>query len=813
MNGLMLEYTDGHVTVVRDVRKSPSLNVVTERLTDIRFALVAAEARLNFLLANATNHDKSIELMRHFLLWLAEVAGSGNELIPIQARAMYLAKVAASTQQTGVPVPLLRCEAYKNVVHDVQDVIKTASDKLAKFQSQIRERMSEEREIDREQALNKNIVKSGQLLHDYIVSQASYQENFENMFQSVFKDKEEEMNNVVNQTKKLESRLNEQRHAVDKAIRNYEDAVAEWEREEMLEAAIDIASGIFSLGFAVVTPSSSISSLKALGETVQKIQKLVNVFNAVIKVYRAVKELPESPQKVVDALKNVGSEGIVTLSLLEWDEMLVQFEAVLSTGPPVGAKTSLSAAFQVLVLRGKALLESQSAIQRIAADLAAAQRRITLHHDQKKRLNELKINLDAKPKDLDTEKIDLIGLSGQLLFFQRQMLMILTSTVIIQDRALQYEYLRRPFPVGSFALMSLQLAILRQSQSINKGLTVQPPPQQQKYPIIYEIHGVRPESITNNRLYTFTIDVNKREFASFNYVRVESVVVEIDGILSTKSGKYYTELVFDGKPFFDRGFNGETLTFETTSRIFTGLQKVKSSGQDDQPNIAEAFQAYESTTGQGPFSGKISSITPFSKWHVSLPQTQSNEDIKFDDHLIIRLTFRIYAQLKETKISALELYNATCQYLTRPLPTSAAPSSPNFNAASSALSSSTTVTKDDVLKMMSGKSVCAGWDAIFSMSPEQINEQLNAQFKDREGNPKFLRKTGTHTTEGKTSEGFKYKNTFKFKFNAPKLKFLLNNSNSAQIYLPIISGYWVRSLYIDKKWNTINKVVVKKSDG
>ena len=91
MNGLMLQESDGHVVVVRDVRVSPSLEVLTERLTDMQFALVAAEARLNYLLVNPTGQEKSLELMERFLLWLAGVAGSNYQndtLAHLQARAI-----------------------------------------------------------------------------------------------------------------------------------------------------------------------------------------------------------------------------------------------------------------------------------------------------------------------------------------------------------------------------------------------------------------------------------------------------------------------------------------------------------------------------------------------------------------------------------------------------------------------------------------------------------------------------------------------------------------------------------------------------
>ena len=807
----MLEEKNGDVTVVRDVRESPSLKITTERSTNIQFGLVAAEARLNYLLLNHANEDESLELMKHFLLWLAGVAGSNHQskdLTPLQARAVYLAKIAASEGRVAIPVPYLKYEAYQDVVNNVEDVIRTASHDLTNLQNQIKERLAEEREIDRANALNENIIKSGSLLQGYINKQATYQENLQGLFATVLKGKEKELDSAVKKSEALQKSLQEQRPVVNKAIMDYQEAFAKWKANETIKAGLDIASGIFSLGFALITPSSTITSLVNLGKTVQKVQKLVNVFDAVIKVYKSVKDLQTNSQLVVDALSDVGQEGLAMPSSLEWDEMKVNFLAVLNKGPNISAKHSLSAAFSILVLRGKALLESQSVIQRISADLTEAQQRLTIHEDQKKRLDELKVNLSAKPKQLDVEKIDLVGLSGQLLFFQRQMLMTLASTLVLQDRALQYEYLRQPTPIAAFTMLNLQFTILQQSQSINQGLTIQPKPVEQKDPIVYEIHGVKPQSMVNNQSYSFTIDANKREFSSYNYVRVQNVKVEIDGIVSTKSGKYYTELVFDGNPFFDRGFDGEILTFQTVSRLFTGLNEVKD------PNVKEvkASQPFADTTNQNAFEGKISNITPFSTWRVSLPNTLSNEELKFDenaDTVTIRLIFEIYAQLKETPLSNQEVHKRSRRHAPSPLMAAA---STRQNEATTAAHSS--VSKNDVLKMMSGKSVCAGWDVVFSLSAEEINKQLAQQYNDRKGTPKFLRETGKQGIERTTSTNTKIKTEFDFQFDAPKLQFYLNNSDSAQIMMPIISGSYKQSFITDDGSNiVVDDVQVKESDG
>uniref|UniRef100_UPI00358F5283 uncharacterized protein n=1 Tax=Myxine glutinosa TaxID=7769 RepID=UPI00358F5283 len=839
MNGLMFQESNGKVSVVRDVRESPTMIVIAEHLTDIQFALIAAEARLNFLLANPNRQGQSLHLVKRFLLWLAGVAGShdqyqDSQLVALEARAMYLASVAANNKGVGLPVPHLRYGAYKDIVNNVQDVIRTASNELRDYQERIRVRKNEEREVDRDKALNENIIRSGKLLQDYIGKQASYQQSLADKFSNISNEKEKELDSAMKEVDNLNDCLAEQRTVVKEAVINYQEAASDWQNQEMIRATLDIASNLFSFGFTLNVPGLLFAAFTSLGETVKMIQKVVEVFDAVTKTYRSVEALPSNPEKVVSALKDIGPNGLAMPSSLEWDEMKVSFDATLSTGPAIGEKNSLSAAFAVLVLRGKMLLQAQQNVQEIAADLSTAQQRLTLQKDQKKRLDDLKANLNAKPEELDVSKIDLIGLSSQLIFFERQMLMTLASTLVIQDRALQYEYLRPPTPIGSFTMLDLQHTIFNQSQSVNKGLKAQPLPTDQVDPISYQIHGVNPESIINGKHFTFNIPFNAREFASYNYVRVKSVTVEIGGITSTKSGKYYTELVFNGNPFYDRGFNREILTYRSMSRIFPEKHDVRSSSHmmSDERNAEESPHAFIATTGQNTFDGKISSITPFSAWDVSLPKTLSNEDIQFDNSscgVTVRLIFRIYAQLKETLISGLQSHQMSRHSLPFGVCGRVAASSaimkcndddaitlhsdmPVCSQGKTSAFRMEDISVENVLRTMSGKSVCAGWDIVFSMTAEGVNDQLHRQYIDRVGNSQFMRETGDIIFEKKTSEGVTTKTVFNLKFNAPRLQFLLNNSNSAQITLPIQSGHYEYSIFENNVWTTYANVEVKETD-
>ena len=174
VNGLVFEVTNGKVAVTSDIRIAQSTSIFNSHLTNFEFSLVVAEARINFLLSGLTGSTDStrngILLMKRYLLWLGRIASSGvknDTLTTLQARALYLAKIASDQQSGGVPIPLLTYRAHKDVITNVQNVLSSVKLSLMDIQNQIRARKAEERQIDRQAALNENIIKTGNLLVGY----------------------------------------------------------------------------------------------------------------------------------------------------------------------------------------------------------------------------------------------------------------------------------------------------------------------------------------------------------------------------------------------------------------------------------------------------------------------------------------------------------------------------------------------------------------------------------------------------------------------------------------------------------------------
>ena len=128
--------------------------------------------------------------------------------VALQARALYLAQQAGKPSNgRGLPVPYLNYDAYSDTVQSVQEVIKTASNSLADFQAQIRERKAEEHILHDIGTLNENIIETGKLLSGYISAQASYQDDMSQSSESFITDKEKEITMLSDQVSKLSDKL------------------------------------------------------------------------------------------------------------------------------------------------------------------------------------------------------------------------------------------------------------------------------------------------------------------------------------------------------------------------------------------------------------------------------------------------------------------------------------------------------------------------------------------------------------------------------------------------------------------------------
>jgi hypothetical protein len=781
LNGLAFEVLHEQVIVTRDIRQSPPSEVLTKHITDLQFSLTAAESRVDFL--KARKDEKSVVLMRRYLLWLSNIAGActplSSSVSSLRLRASYLAK-----QSTGsrAEVPYLSYEAYKDTVQSVSSVITTVNTEILSYQNQIRERKRDERLMKSLNEINQNIVTTGNLLADYISAQAKYQGSLRDMFKSFADEAKKKAGKLFSDIKQYNDRVNEQVQAVMKATGDFKKAFEEWQREETIKACVGIVLSIFTAAASVAVPEAASQTLTNFAKMVNKIQKLLKIFNTIFETFKSIDDLPSNPDHLTKALDDLKPGDLqYPSSIEEWMEMKANLDAILQKVPDaVTVKFDLSAAFKILILRGKTLMDAQNQLQKILCDLSAAKQQSSVHKEQTDRLNELKTKLSVQPSELKRQDIDLIQMTGQLVFFERQMLSILSSTLLIQDHALQCEYLQSPTLMTSFTFLNLKVAILNQNTKITTGLAAFNPQPRLQNPVVYKIEGIHPELLTSEGGYAFSISLHAKEFMPFHYVRIEDLDVKIEGIDSTDTGQYYLELVYAGDPFYDKDISNAKLEFETVPRYYNYLNSISGNGSSS------------SMTKQSSFSDKISKVTPFSYWRLSLPpNAATNQGITFDTILTISLTFKLFAQLKEdgvrfSKRAVISLDEGEIE--------------------------EGSVTNAKVLSAMQGKSVTGRWDAVLSMTLKEVNSHLIDQYHDHTNIPKFLRNTTVIHYDDPPDTIWKER-TLYLTFNAPKIDFYGNNSNFASIVLPITGGYFQEIDHYPGGSEKKPKVVFNKKDG
>jgi hypothetical protein len=245
------------------------------------------------------------------------------------------------------------------------------------------------------------------------------------------------------------------------------------------------------------------------------------------------------------------------------------------------------------------------------------------------------------------------------------------------------------------------------------------------------------------------------EFFLYVDARVKSMVAKIDGVTSTKSGDYLLQVAYSGRPFYDRSYNRDVLTFNTLQRQRTYEYEVKG----NKPKFSDHGQSW---------SEGVNPITPFSVWEISLPDTSKNKEITFDGLIAkVTLSFVLEARIHDVARAMLRRSKALLR----------ATAKPSVNT---------------LLSQMAGKSILNNWDVVFNMALDKINDVLKLQYEELKNNDKkYGGKISAETSIGGTPIG-KIKTyvlqKFDLQYGYPRLQFLVNDNNTGNLEMQIPAG-------------------------
>lgn len=781
VDGLQFGLRDGYPAIVADVRTVPPAEALPDLVDSIQYSMSFAEA----VMSDQTGSTSDVVgFVRSYLTWLAKfipATATDPTLLALRVRAMDLANFAINPAY-GSFVPILPYTDYKEYVDSILNHLDRIRLQISQNEQRMAERRTQELVIDVGKTLNENIIASGKLVSGIIDANADQQKDLAGYYQSLINQKQAEADQQQLKVNQLRADLTTAQGDVDLAVQQYKSAVQQWETIEAIKFGLDVATNLFSLGTTLAIPSTSIAAVKELGTTVQMIQKTLNVLNAMSKLYTGASSGIKGLQGAQTTLDGLDGAQFGSPASVNWDEMQISFNEIMATGPDVKVeKAALQSAFSILILRGKAVTSADASLHQLYRDIYTNQQQKDLNAKQAKRWQDLKDKFQpAQVQDLDKDAIDLIGMSGYLEDLQKQMLTILAQAFRQQDLALQYAYLQPATPVGSFSLMDFSAAIVQQqSRTIEAKSALAPHQAATTTPIDFVVEGVLPSQVTGGNTLTSTICLDAAEFLSYVDAKVVSVVATVDGVKGTDSGNYHLRLTFNGTPFQDRNIERETLTFRTPWR-----ERVY------QYRAADGSPAF---TDEGKsWSTDVSPVTPFGTWEISFPQTKTNAGLCFDrDHLTVHLSFVLEARVvdpdNQMRLRATRRASALLHASGAPIR-----EIPKLLASDSGLARLTNDVQSqpsthDLIAQMYAQGCCTnGWDVVFSLGLDEINNALRSQYETLQMQTTY--KNSIQVSTSATYPGnVTVRTEFTISYGYPLLTFGLNNSTT-QLQMKILDG-------------------------
>ncbi len=754
------------VVVDRDIRHKYD----TVDLARVKNSVIYSYTFANSVLAGSPrekSNNPSYEFVLETMFWLSEMIPEGcndPELLDIRVLALDSIRMQRNSDYL-IYVPILPPEKYSRQCKNILNYIDEIQSQIAAYQQKIELRKTQELIIDVEKELDKNIIESGQLLSEFVQVNARQQQELAQYYDSIILEKKSELARLNRNKNSLESELNSQKAKVENAVLAYKNAVDVWKTKSEIKFGLDMATALFTAVTSIAIPASSVSAVKELGLLVQRIQKLLNIMNNIYKVYALTGQSVSTLKKAETALKDLDDCDFDVTNSSAWDECNIQLSYLLNMGPDIAEKKTLLKEFSLLVLKGKNYMSARSSGVQLSRDIYNQQRMKAQSEKQQRRLDALSHELQpANLPSLDPLSVDLVGLTGDLMFLQSQMFAMLAKTFLVYDQSLQYRNLQPATEITSFDLMSFKGAIVRQdANTINAESKLAA--LQVSTTTNIDVKVSAPVSrLINGNTYVLTVMLDNPNFLNYVDVRVKSVIARIDGISGSDDHKYFVRLNYPGNTFNNRDLERNILMFRTNAR-----ERIYEYNADTgQPGFADRGESW---------SENVSAVTPFSEWEISLPE-KLNRGLKFSDTMAqITLTFVLETRIiNERRMIRFRNSNG--------LPT------------------------DTLLSEMAGQTTLNGWDVVFNMSLEKIQKVLNTQYEKLKQNTSYGGKIDISVSYPVMS-GVTGLKKYKLEYGYPKISFLADNSTNVKMDIPILSGMVQLGMIMNdkEKWDTAVKVV------
>ncbi|HMQ48475.1 MAG TPA: hypothetical protein PKA00_06160 [Saprospiraceae bacterium] len=824
----------GKSTVVLNgtVRNTPQVATLPSIATNIDFSLTVSEFILDAQAGTAQAAGQPLIL--DYLGWVASAipaptssiqygsnwdSDTSDTLSELKLRALYIARVAVQLRFQGISVPLLTFAAYTPMSDSLQNALSDIQTQIDGIQNQISARKLEEELVKDFNELEKAIAATGNEVACLIQAQMENEQLSADYYGSIIASQQNSLTQLQGNISTLSQSLALQQGVVGGLVSSLKDAVENYETMEILKSIVSVATDTFSLAKDIANPETGvITAIKDLITVAQDLQKLIKA----IQTFENMDQSLGNIQDAINTLHLLGPNGVSTMSSEQWQEFSANFNtsinnqlAGINDNGVTVAKNNLINGFNILTIRGQALVTAQAQLQQLVTEIYLNQKRQQLSQQQAANFGKLPFKCQSQSDgqttrttstngggSVDPATVDLMGLTSTLLSSQKRMGAMLARILMLQNSAIQYEYPEsQPVSITDFDLVSLSQVIVAENANILAGIANNSsyfhPFNPGNQPVQYVVKGVPVMSLLNGNSFAFTIPLSASEFAGFDLVRVDQVVADISGVKSTGSGKYQIDLSYDGHPFWDRNKDGNVMTFHTPSRFFDFLFLTCQTGQSGPCPSGPA-------TGNLPFGPNISPITPFSQWRIAIPDVSFNAGIDFGGATTVDITLSLYGmwylppnirRMVDAGMSEEAINTAKFKVLALD---AAAPAPP---------------TEAEILSAMyNGGTIMNGWDAVFNLTESKVNQILANQWTSNNH-------AGTNFTDNiplttffssvEKAGGNSTITQFAMDLGAPEIQFQSNNTTNVALTMQVeklFYGYGGVNISIIKSLLSSNQI-------
>lgn len=575
--------------------------------------------------------------------------------------------------------------------------------------------------------------------------------------------------------------------AFEAQTKKFQTAAVAHTVQEAIFMAVDLVLALGSVAVNLAALADFSNKIASAGEKArdgfEKFVVIMARIEAFIKFIKSIEDLFKQVKKgfnifhsgqlneILDRIKTDTNDGVLP-SEADWTEFEDQFKLLLSgvPGELKGDAGKLNLAATRMVRVAKSYLGTIDKISRMQLESQRWEWEREVSSKQQARLDQLigTLSTENLPEEERTG-VDFFNIAALLNAKSNAMRLGLVQTLVEQNAALAYFYLKPPSRVSRYDMQSLRQSMVEQEAKALRAFSPENPlPSEVLEPIEVHLQRVPVAELQTAAGYRFNLGLNHQAFRGHSRVRILEVRAFATGVQNPETNKIFFRLRALANPFHDRDANLKGFDFRTVPFAFHYLHDLK----QDKPLVSNRI-ARE-------LQDKFTSMTPFTDWQISVPANGvDNEGLVFDEPLT-DITLQFFVTTIYTGVAA----------------------SPLLRHAAARKAA---VTPSVLMADAKDKSVTNGWDAVCILDMEKVNNLFAERYEAEKGKSEQTLARDIHLKDVVIASDYmpleqeEDRLDLEITVGAPMVNLLNNYSVQAAVSMDVLKGKAVKRRYFRER--------------